>query len=57
MQGRNNNTPDNRNNNIGFRVALHFQSEMLMRPGIAWFTDPASVVMKVLAVFLSRDGV
>jgi len=57
VQGRNNNTPDNRNNNIGFRVALHFQSEMLMRPGIAWFTDPASVVMKVLAVFLSRDGV
>ncbi|HEV58479.1 MAG TPA: hypothetical protein ENN87_13465 [Phycisphaerales bacterium] len=54
VANRNNNRPDNRNNNIGFRVALHFLSPRANRPGIARFTDRASVVLKVLAAFLSR---
>jgi len=37
----------NRNNNIGFRVCLHFLSNMSR---IVWFTDRTSVAGKVLVV-------
>lgn len=40
---RNNNTPTNRNNNIGFRFVMHFQRDMIFLPGITKFKDSASV--------------
>ena len=52
---RNNNKPDNRNNNNGFRLVLHFQMVSSgTAPGIAWFKDQASVATEVLAPFLCR---
>ncbi len=48
-----NNNPDNRNNNNGFRIVLHFQLTLTIKPGIARFTDYASVVLKALVPFLS----
>ena len=53
---RNRNEPDNRNNNIGFRVVVHFCGKRC-RPGIIGFTDPMSVAAKVLAPLLSRPAV
>lgn len=50
---RNRNEPDNRNNNIGFRVVVHFCGK-LCRSGITRFTDLVSVAEKVLAPLLSR---
>jgi len=54
VANRNNNNPDNRNNNNGFRIVLHFQLTLTIKPGIARFTDYASVVLKVLVSFLSH---
>ena len=51
VANRNNNDPDNRNNN-GFLIVLHFQLILAIKPGIACFTDYASVVLKVLVAFL-----
>ncbi|MEW6742690.1 MAG: SUMF1/EgtB/PvdO family nonheme iron enzyme [Planctomycetota bacterium] len=51
---RDNDNPDNRNNNNGFRLALHFQLPVSFRPGAARFTDRAGVAMKVLVPFPSR---
>ncbi len=56
VSNRNNNNPTNRNNNIGFRLALHFHLNGNVQPGIAWFTDYASVVWKVLVLFLSSGA-
>lgn len=41
---RNRNTPHNRNNNIGFRVVLHFDRQRCWTPGTVRFTDWAGVV-------------
>ncbi|MEW6078706.1 MAG: SUMF1/EgtB/PvdO family nonheme iron enzyme [Thermodesulfobacteriota bacterium] len=48
---RNRNQPDNRNNNNGFRVVLHFPGPC-GPPGIDGFMDPSSVAVKVLALLL-----
>ncbi|MCX5645977.1 MAG: SUMF1/EgtB/PvdO family nonheme iron enzyme [Phycisphaerae bacterium] len=61
---RNNNDPDERNDNIGFRVvSVSFGLALPLRrlssvPGIPAFTDAGSVVPEVLALLLScRAGV
>jgi len=61
---RNNNDPDERNDNIGFRVvSLSFGLALPLRgsssvPGIPAFTDARSVATEVLALLLScRAGV
>ncbi|MCX5656032.1 MAG: SUMF1/EgtB/PvdO family nonheme iron enzyme [Planctomycetota bacterium] len=57
---RNNNTPDNRNNNYGFRVVVSVSAPALsirrlaLSSGIDRLTGLASVTMKVLALLLSR---
>ena len=51
---RNRNTPENRNNNVGFRVVLHFELSYSLKPRIPRFTDRVSVALEVQVPFQSR---
>ena len=51
---RNNNASDNRNDNIGFRVVVHFRKAWSLSSGIPAFTDAGRATTKVLALFLVR---